>query len=78
LAEALQEQGYVVHGKLRSVPPTSAFFMSLTGRSNLAAAIAESEELRKRQQAWPPINSGVHRRAQGLTGIMDEEMGFLD
>ncbi|KAK3064748.1 hypothetical protein LTS18_004367 [Coniosporium uncinatum] len=78
LAEALQEQGYVVHGRLRWVPSTFAFLILLIGRSNLPAAIAESEELRKRQQAWPPINSGVHRRAQGLAGIMDEEMGFLD
>jgi len=78
LAEALQEQGYVVHGKLTSVLSASISLTRLTVRSNLSAAIAESEELRKRQQAWPPVNSGVQRRAQGLAGIMDEEMGFLD
>lgn len=62
LAEALESQGYVVHGRL----------------DNLHAAIAESEELRKRSQSWPPVNSGRHRRTNGLAGVMDEEMGFLD
>ncbi|GAB7358749.1 hypothetical protein MBLNU230_g3978t1 [Neophaeotheca triangularis] len=27
---------------------------------------------------WPPVNAGVQREAQGLKGVMDEEMGFLD
>ncbi|KAJ9641061.1 N-acetylglucosaminyldiphosphodolichol N-acetylglucosaminyltransferase catalytic subunit alg13 [Coniosporium tulheliwenetii] len=62
LAEALEEQGYVVHGRL----------------NDLSAAIAQSEELRKRHKQWPPVNSGQHRRARGLAGVMDEEMGFLD
>ncbi|EOD43149.1 putative udp-n-acetylglucosamine transferase subunit alg13 protein [Neofusicoccum parvum UCRNP2] len=62
LAEILEQQGYVIHGKL----------------DNLAASVAQAEELRKRQRTWPPINSGPHRRAPGLQGVMDEEMGFLD
>ncbi|KAB2572185.1 Glycosyl transferase family 28 [Lasiodiplodia theobromae] len=62
LAEVLEQQGYVIHGKL----------------DNLALCIPQAEELRKRQRSWPPINSGPHRRAPGLQGVMDEEMGFLD
>ncbi|KAF2091697.1 glycosyltransferase family 1 protein [Saccharata proteae CBS 121410] len=62
LAEALQSQGYVVYGKL----------------DNLAPAIADAEELRKRHKQWPPVNSGQHRQAQGLQGVMDEEMGWID
>ncbi|KAI9694748.1 MAG: N-acetylglucosaminyldiphosphodolichol N-acetylglucosaminyltransferase catalytic subunit alg13 [Bathelium mastoideum] len=62
LAEALAAQGYVVHGSL----------------DNLDAAINQAEELRKAQKTWPPVNSGTHRQAQGLQGVMDEEMGFLD
>jgi len=64
LAEALAEQEYVVHGRL----------------SDLPAALADAEVLRKRQREWPPPNSGVHRQApsMGLAGILDEEMGWLD
>ena len=62
LAEALAEQEYVVHGRL----------------DDLAGALQEAEDLRKRTKAWPPPNSGVHRQARGLKGVMDEEMGFLD
>ncbi|KAK8167810.1 glycosyl transferase [Phyllosticta citrichinensis] len=62
LAEILEQQGYVIHGKL----------------DNLVSAIQEAEDLRERQRSWPPINSGQHRAAQGLQGVMDEEMGFLD
>ena len=62
LAEALAEQGYVVHGKL----------------GNLESALEDAEELRRQQRAWPPPNSGVHRQAKGLKGVLDEEMGFLD
>ena len=52
--------------------------MILTDDSNLAQALAESEKLRTNHMAWPPVNSGVHREAKGLTGVIDEEMGFLD
>lgn len=62
LAEALAEQEYVVHGRL----------------DGLAQALQDAENLRQRQKSWPPVNSGVHRQARGLTGVMDEEMGFLD
>jgi len=62
LAEALAEQEYVVHGKL----------------SDLPQALEDAEKLRQRQKEWPPTNSGVQRQAQGLKGVMDEEMGYLD
>lgn len=62
LAEALAEQQYVVHGRLE----------------DFGGALKEAEELRARMKTWPPPNSGVHREAKGLKGIMDEEMGFLD
>lgn len=62
LAEALAEQEYVVYGKL----------------GNLPAALEEAEALRARMKAWPPPNSGVHRQAKGLKGVVDEEMGVLD
>ena len=62
LAEALAEQEYVVYGRL----------------NDLAGALKEAEELRARTKTWPPVNSGVHRQAKGLKGVMDEEMGFLD
>lgn len=62
LAEALAEQEYVVYGRL----------------SNLEDALKDAEQLRVRSKTWPPPNSGVHRQAKGLKGVMDEEMGFLD
>ena len=62
LAEALAEQEYVVYGKLESLVQT----------------LKDAEMLRDRHNAWPPVNSGVHRQARGLTGVMDEEIGFLD
>jgi beta-1,4-N-acetylglucosaminyltransferase len=46
--------------------------------SNLGAAIEQAEKLRRSQKSWPPVNSGTHRQARGLQGVMDEEMGFLD
>lgn len=62
LAEVLAEQEYVVYGRLE----------------NLAQALDDAEALRKRQKEWPPPNSGEHRQARGLKGVMDDEMGFLD
>ena len=62
LADALADQEYVVVGKLE----------------NLANALDEAEKLSKRQKEWPPPNSGVHRQARGLKGVLDDEMGFLD
>lgn len=66
LAEELARQGYVVHGKLSSPG------------AGLEAAIAESEQLRRHHQQWPPVNSGedVKKKKKGLAGVMDEEMGF--
>ncbi|QIW99893.1 hypothetical protein AMS68_005411 [Peltaster fructicola] len=62
LAEALAEQGYVIHGQLNGLPQ----------------ALLDAEVLAKRHQEWPPVNSGDHREVKGLRGIFDEEMGFLD
>ncbi|KZF19589.1 glycosyltransferase family 1 protein [Xylona heveae TC161] len=62
LAEELASMGYVVHGKL----------------ANLRAAITESEELRRRQKVWPPVNSGEDPSGRGIAGVMDDEMGFVD
>ena len=45
---------------------------------NLEGALRKAEGLRVRMKTWPPVNSGVHRQAKGLKGVMDEEMGFLD
>ena len=44
--------------------------------SNLAASIAEVEQLRKRRKQWPPVNSGEEKYRNGLKGVMDEEMGW--
>lgn len=62
LAEALAEQGYVVHGKLES----------------LADALEDVEKLRETQRSWPPPNAGYMRQPQGLKSVIDDEMGFLD
>ncbi|KAI9824640.1 MAG: hypothetical protein M1819_000841 [Sarea resinae] len=63
LASELAKQGYVVHGRL----------------DDLAASIGESEALRQKQRAWPPVNSGLDVKAsRGLAGVMADEMGFVD
>jgi beta-1,4-N-acetylglucosaminyltransferase len=60
LAEALAAQGYVVHGRLTELP----------------MAIFATEDLRIRQQSWPPPNS--ESAAKGLRNVIDEELGRLD
>lgn len=64
LAEALAQQEYVVHGEV----------------DDLVSALESAEALRGKWEGmvWPPVNSGVHRQAKGLKGILDEEMGWLD
>ena len=64
LAEALAEQEYVVYGQVE----------------DLCRALEAAEEMAGRWEgrAWPPANSGVHRQAKGLKGVLDEEMGWLD
>lgn len=62
LAEVLAEQEYVVCGRLDGLPQ----------------ALIDVEKMRERKKVWPPPNSGVHREAKGLKGVLDEEMGFLD
>ncbi|KAF2426472.1 family 28 putative glycosyltransferase [Tothia fuscella] len=61
-AEVMADMGYVVHGHL----------------NNLEQALQDSEALRKKNKEWPPVNSGIHRKAKGLEGVIDEEMGYLD
>ena len=51
---------------------------SLTLRSDLAAAIRQSESLRKTHKPWPPADTGDDPSAKGLVGIMDDELGFVD
>ncbi|TID16472.1 glycosyltransferase family 1 protein [Venturia nashicola] len=61
-AEVMEKMEYAVHGSL----------------DNLPAALTQSETLRKKSKEWPPVNSGMHRQANGLAGVIDEELGFLD
>jgi beta-1,4-N-acetylglucosaminyltransferase len=44
---------------------------------NIAAAIPEIENLRSRMLQWPPVNSGA-KHEQGLAGVIDDEMGWVD
>lgn len=62
LAEALAEQEYVVHGRLRG----------------LVQALGEAEQLRVRTRTWPPPNSGYMRQPKTLKSVIDDEMGYLD
>ncbi|KAF2840142.1 glycosyltransferase family 1 protein [Patellaria atrata CBS 101060] len=62
LAEALEGQGYVVYGNL----------------NNLSAALHESETLRQKHRTWPPVNSGTHRKARGVPGIVGDETGLTE
>ena len=80
LAEELAKQHYVVHGSLEWVIETTLAFIdcSDTVDSDLPAAIRESEVSRKRPQPWPSSNRGDDSSGQGLAGVMDEEMGFVD
>ena len=71
LAEELARQGYVVHGELSGRASTT-----MNGQK-LAAALEESEELRKKQSQWPPVNSGEVIDGKGIARVMDEEVGFL-
>jgi len=61
-AEVMAKMDYVAYGNL----------------DNLEESLKASEELGKKNKQWPPVNSGVHRQAQGLSGVIDEELGFLD
>jgi beta-1,4-N-acetylglucosaminyltransferase len=60
------------------VPDANLHDKRLTGHSNLKQALEDSEVLRKKSKEFPPANSGVHRQATGLAGIIDEELGILD
>jgi beta-1,4-N-acetylglucosaminyltransferase len=83
LAEELAGHGYVVHGNLTYVLPRSLErdliqIPPLKSSSNLPVALKEAEGLRSRMHAWPPINSGEEKYRRGLTGVMDDQMGFVD
>lgn len=78
-AEVMANMGYVVHGHLEYCSLRLRYqFPADDSPSNLEKALADSEALRKKSKEWPPVNSGVHRQAKGLAGIVDEEMGYLD
>lgn len=47
-------------------------------KSDLPAAIRQSEKLRQSKKDWPPVNSGEDPSRRGITGVMDYEMGFVD
>ncbi|KAL9608401.1 MAG: hypothetical protein Q9167_006764 [Letrouitia subvulpina] len=62
LAEELARQGYVVHGHLENLP----------------TALRQAEKLREKKNAWPPNNHRADPSGQGLAGVMDDELGFVD
>ncbi|EEH20753.1 hypothetical protein PABG_02984 [Paracoccidioides brasiliensis Pb03] len=44
---------------------------------NLAQVLGEAEGFRSRMHAWPPsVNKG--HAGKGLTGVMEDELGFVD
>jgi len=61
-AEVMAKMGYAVHGNL----------------DNLSESLADSDALTKKNTEGLPVNSGVHRQAPGLVGVIDEELGILD
>ncbi|KAI9715499.1 MAG: N-acetylglucosaminyldiphosphodolichol N-acetylglucosaminyltransferase catalytic subunit alg13 [Chrysothrix sp. TS-e1954] len=70
LAEELSRQGYVVHGRLTSsVSPDEA-------GKELAVALEESEQLRRKHLQWPPVNSGENADGKALERVMDQEVGL--
>ncbi|KAI1933128.1 N-acetylglucosaminyldiphosphodolichol N-acetylglucosaminyltransferase catalytic subunit alg13 [Ophidiomyces ophidiicola] len=62
LAQQLSSVGYVMHGKLGS----------------LAGLVAEVEEFRTKLHSWPPVDSREGEPWRGLTGVMEDELGFVD
>ena len=50
----------------------------LTFRSDLPAAILQSENLRRDQKGWPPDDKQADPSGKGLLGVMDDELGFVD
>ena len=80
LAEELAIQGYVIHGHLKYGHQVFLFsrLPPLTSRSDLPAAIRQSESLRKSNKPWPPADTGEDPSGKGLVGVMDDELGFVD
>ena len=79
LAEELAIHGYVIHGHLKYyLQALVCQDSSLTSRSDLPAAIRQSESLRKTQPPWPPADTGEDPSGKGLVGVMDDELGFVD
>ncbi|KIV96527.1 hypothetical protein PV10_00379 [Exophiala mesophila] len=60
LAEVLEQQEYVIHGKL----------------DDLKSSIPQVEALRKKSRQWPPLRSDAHKYKNGLTDVIAEEMGW--
>jgi len=84
-AEVMARMGYAVHGELEydhspyvRYSRWGGFLKANSNDSNLSEALTQSEALRKRSKEWPPVNSGTQRRGNGLAGVIDEELGFLD
>ena len=46
--------------------------------SNLSEALDQSVNLQKRQEQFPPVNSGHHRSTGGVQDILDEEMQWIE
>ena len=79
LAEELAIQGYVIHGHLKyGLQVVSVKTHPLTLRSDLPAAIRQSESLRTTRNPWPPQDTGEDPSGKGLVGVMDDELGFVD
>lgn len=63
LAEVLEEQRYVVHGRL----------------DDLGNGIARVEKLKEAMREWPPVTAGSKGgKKGGLVKVVREEMGWLD
>ena len=78
LAEILEEQEFVVYGKLEYETVASQTSASLTRdlRSNLSSSISQVEALRLKMKQWPPLRSGEEKYEHGLADVMAEEMGW--
>lgn len=48
--------------------------------SDLPSTIPQSELLRQKRSAWPPLDTNLAHdpSGRGLAGVMDDEMGFVD
>ena len=58
----MAKDGYCVHGNL----------------NDLAKALGKSEELRQKQQDWPPNNSRLDPKGKGAMGVGEDQLTFVD